>query len=114
MFAQGLSSVVDDLFGQAARIDDDAEEALEEASDRGVDLAKERVRRLSGDTAESIGAERYETGQGPAVLWGPTTEAGRHLENGTSTMGPFPYLGPSLDPAADLVEDDLGRHAADL
>lgn len=114
MIAHGLTPLVGDLLGKAQAIDDEAEETLDEAAEKGVRLAKDRVRRRTDATAESISADSYETAQGPGVTWGPTTKQGFYLEVGTATMGPFPYLGPSLGPSADHVTEELGGRAADL
>lgn len=110
--AFGLGAFAAELASKAGRIEGEAREGLLDGADVGVRVARDRVRRLTGETADSIAAEPASEGVG--AEWGPTTRQGFYLEVGTSTMGPFPYLEPSLEAAADVATEQLGRTAEEL
>jgi len=48
-------------------------------------------------------------GIGFAIEVGPTAEYGGFVENGTSTMGPQPYMGPAFDVVVPGIVSALGE-----
>lgn len=91
--------------GVLDRITQSSNAAVDQTSQLIVDLAKEKVRVLSGDTQRSIHIENVSSGIfGYARQVVATTPQALFLELGTIHQPPYPFMGPAAEEALTYID----------
>lgn len=111
-----LTALATDLGKSTVRVGAKAAAAVRKATLATARDAKAGIHNVTGRTEETFSTEFTGDGRSTKMTGatGPTTFWGKYAEEGTSRMGPRPYLAPAMDKNTEPFVKSMGDIAKEI